>query len=80
MQLRNAASAAFYAIQIARFQGLAKIDADELLPGVLLVLSRFGIFRFGQWPFDLEKCWVDWMRGAWPGDLRTYDSFCLEIA
>ena len=65
MQLKNAASAASYAIQIARFRGLAEIGADELLLGALLVLSRFGIVRFGPWSFDLEKFWIDWMRGDW---------------
>jgi excisionase family DNA binding protein len=60
--LRDAASAASNAIQIARQRGLTEIGPDELLLGCLQALCRFGIAQFGPWTFDVEVLGVDWLK------------------
>ena len=59
--MRDTASAASMAIQIARLRGLTEIGPDEILLGCLQALSRFGIAQFGLWTFDLDTLGIDWL-------------------
>jgi excisionase family DNA binding protein len=59
--MKDAESAASFAIAQAKRRGRGEIGPDELLLGCLHAISVFGIAQLGLWTFDLEALGVDWL-------------------
>jgi len=59
--MKDAESAALFAVALAKKRGLREVTTDELLLGCLHAVSQFGIVQLGAWTIDLEEFGVDWL-------------------
>ena len=77
--MKDAETAAAFAISQAKRRGLAEVGADELLLGCLQTISVFGIVRLGPWTFDLEALGIDWLERPARGARVDYSQAVVEL-
>jgi len=77
--MRDAETAAAFAISQAKHRGLAEVGADELLLGCLQAISLYGIAQLGPWTFDLEALGVDWLERPVRGTRVDYSQAVVDL-
>jgi excisionase family DNA binding protein len=60
--MREAESAASFAIALAKSRRLEEVTPDELLLGCLQAVAQFGIVQLGALILDLEELGIDWLQ------------------
>ncbi len=77
--MRDAETAASFAISQAKRRGLAEVGSDELLLGCLQTISLYGITQLGPWTFDLEALGVDWLERPARGTRVDYSQAVVDL-
>lgn len=78
--MKDAQSAASFALARASSGSREEIGADDLLLGCFASLAQFGILQLGPWTLDLEAFGIDWLQPLEPGKGKIrYAEPVLEI-